>query len=267
MRDVRSIFGTALSVQLVVLIAVAVLAVALARTRLRQTVPRGQLGGCARDPRDRGAGRSLHPARLRPVLHALPRGVLRGQLMALLVDRHADPHLSRAALARRLDDRGRPDRLPGGRPRRRRVVVVPGRAAGACGDRARAARTATSCVSAIAAPRARAREHDRAFRAAVDPGVDLVEFDVLDLPRGPLVSRTPITWTRSATAPRRVRASRTLGRAARGRTRAPDARGALSFFAAEAPDVGLHIDLKLPTRLDELAPRDRALRPGARAPS
>ena len=45
MQDVRSVFGGALRVQLVVLIAVAVLAVALARTRLRQAVPRGLLAG------------------------------------------------------------------------------------------------------------------------------------------------------------------------------------------------------------------------------
>ena len=45
MEDVRSVFGAALRAQLLVLVAIAVLAVALARTRLRQTVPRGLRAG------------------------------------------------------------------------------------------------------------------------------------------------------------------------------------------------------------------------------
>jgi integral membrane protein (TIGR01906 family) len=45
MQDVRSVFGAALRAQLVVLATVAVLALALARTRLRQVVPRGLLAG------------------------------------------------------------------------------------------------------------------------------------------------------------------------------------------------------------------------------
>ena len=36
----------------------------------------------------------------------------------------------------------------------------------------------------------------RSFRAAVEVGVDLIEFDVLDLARGPSCLPTPITWTR-----------------------------------------------------------------------
>jgi integral membrane protein (TIGR01906 family) len=45
MRDVRRLFGAALRLQLVVLFSVAVLALALARTRLRTVVPTGLLAG------------------------------------------------------------------------------------------------------------------------------------------------------------------------------------------------------------------------------
>ena len=94
----------------------------------------------------------------------------------------------------------------------------------------------------------------RSFRAAVEVGVDLIEFDVLDLPKGPLV----------------LAHSDHLGEvssgAARGRLRdlsldelravAPELATfdeALAFFVEEAPYTGLHIDLKLRERLDELA--------------
>jgi glycerophosphoryl diester phosphodiesterase len=93
-----------------------------------------------------------------------------------------------------------------------------------------------------------------AFRAAIAHGVDLIEFDVLDLPRGPLV----------------VAHSDHLDEVSHGRARgsvralslvelrdvAPDLPTfdeALTFFAEEAPHVGLHVDLKLNVRLDELA--------------
>ena len=45
MQDVRTLFGVALRGQLVVVLLVAVLALGLARTRLRVVVPRGLLGG------------------------------------------------------------------------------------------------------------------------------------------------------------------------------------------------------------------------------
>ena len=65
----------------------------------------------------------------------------------------------------------------------------------------------------------------RAFRAAVDVGVDLIEFDVLDLRTARSSSRTRTTSTRSATAPRGGRVREPLARgAARGRARAADAR-------------------------------------------
>ncbi len=45
MEDVRTLFGAALRAQLVALLAIAVLALALAWTRLRSVVPRGLLAG------------------------------------------------------------------------------------------------------------------------------------------------------------------------------------------------------------------------------
>lgn len=92
------------------------------------------------------------------------------------------------------------------------------------------------------------------FRAAVAVGVDLIEFDVLDLPRGPLIVAHSDHLAEVSHG------------AARGRVRdlslealravAPDVptlAEALEFFVAEAPGVGLHVDLKLRSRHDELA--------------
>jgi len=93
----------------------------------------------------------------------------------------------------------------------------------------------------------------RSFRAAVETGVDLIEFDVLDLRRGPLViaHSDHLDEVSHGAAKGRVRE---LSLAAL-RAVAPDLPtfdDALAFFVDEAPDVGLHIDLKLRTRLDEL---------------
>ena len=65
----------------------------------------------------------------------------------------------------------------------------------------------------------------RAFRTAVAQGVDLIEFDVLDLPRGPLVlaHSDRLDEVSHGAAAGSVR-ERSLGRAARGRARAADAR-------------------------------------------
>ena len=92
------------------------------------------------------------------------------------------------------------------------------------------------------------------FRAAVAHGVDLVEFDVLDLPRGPLVvaHSDHLDEVSHGAAHGRVR------RLALDELRAvapalPTLDEALAFFAEEATEVGLHVDLKLRQRLDELA--------------
>ena len=93
----------------------------------------------------------------------------------------------------------------------------------------------------------------RSLRAAVDLGVDLVEFDVLDLRRGPLVlahsDHLHEVSHGAATGSVRARSLEELRDVA---PELPTFDDALAYFADEAPDVGLHVDLKLTTRLDEL---------------
>jgi len=94
----------------------------------------------------------------------------------------------------------------------------------------------------------------RSLRAAVDHGVDLIEFDVLDLPRGPLVlaHSDSLDEVSHGAASGSVR-SRSLEELRDVAPELPTLDEALGFFADEAPEVGLHVDLKLTTRLDELA--------------
>lgn len=94
----------------------------------------------------------------------------------------------------------------------------------------------------------------RSMRAGVEHGVDLIEFDVLDLPRGPLVlaHSDRLDEVSHGAASGSVR-SRTLEELREVAPELPTIDEALAFFADEAPDVGLHVDLKLTTRLDELA--------------
>jgi glycerophosphoryl diester phosphodiesterase len=91
------------------------------------------------------------------------------------------------------------------------------------------------------------------FRAAVAAGVDLIEFDVLDLPRGPLVlaHSDHLDEVSHGAASGRVR-DRTLEELREVAPGLPTLDEALAFFVEEAPHVGLHIDLKLRARLDEL---------------
>ena len=91
------------------------------------------------------------------------------------------------------------------------------------------------------------------LRAAVGLGVDLVEFDVLDLPRGPLVlaHSDHLDEVSHGAATGSVRA-RSLDELREVAPELPTFDEALAFFADEAPGVGLHVDLKLTTRLDEL---------------
>ena len=93
----------------------------------------------------------------------------------------------------------------------------------------------------------------RSLRAAVEHGVDLVEFDVLDLPRGPLVlaHSDHLVEVSHGAASGSVR-SRSLDELREVAPELPTLDDALAFFAEEAPEVGLHVDLKLQTRLDEL---------------
>jgi glycerophosphoryl diester phosphodiesterase len=94
----------------------------------------------------------------------------------------------------------------------------------------------------------------RSFRAAVEVGVDLIEFDVLDLQRGPLVlaHSDRLEEVSHGTARGRVR-SLTLEQLREVAPELPTLDDALAFFVDEVPGVGLHIDLKLRRRLDELA--------------
>jgi glycerophosphoryl diester phosphodiesterase len=93
-----------------------------------------------------------------------------------------------------------------------------------------------------------------AFRLAVELGVDLVEFDVIGLQRGPLVVAhsdrlEEVTHGAVRGSVRRL----TIDGLRRLAPALPTLDEALSYFAADAPDVGLHVDVKLTERLDELA--------------
>ena len=98
------------------------------------------------------------------------------------------------------------------------------------------------------------------FRAAVAAGVDLVELDVLDLPRGPLVvAHSKHLEEVSHGAVTGSLRSLTLDELRHTAPGVPTFEEALRFFAEEAPAVGLHVDLKLHRRLDELAASIRRL--------
>ena len=94
----------------------------------------------------------------------------------------------------------------------------------------------------------------RAFRAAVAHGVDLIEFDVLDLPRGPLVlaHSDRLDEVSHGAAAGTVR-DRSLAELREVAPELPTLDEALAFFVDEAPEVGLHVDLKL----DDAARRAR----------
>lgn len=94
----------------------------------------------------------------------------------------------------------------------------------------------------------------RSLRAAVEEGVDLIEFDVLDLRRGPLVlaHSDRLDEVSHGAAAGSVR-SRSLEELRELAPELPTLEEALGFFVDEAPAVGLHVDLKLTTRIDELA--------------
>jgi glycerophosphoryl diester phosphodiesterase len=94
----------------------------------------------------------------------------------------------------------------------------------------------------------------RAFRLAVEQGVDLVEFDVIALPRGPLVvAHSDRLEEITHGAVHGQARDLTLDALRQVAPELPTLDDALSYFAAEARYVGLHVDLKLTERLDELA--------------
>jgi glycerophosphoryl diester phosphodiesterase len=87
----------------------------------------------------------------------------------------------------------------------------------------------------------------RSFRAAIEVGVDLVEFDALALVDGTLVvshSDDLAELTHGATRGRV--GSQSLEDLRRLAPELPTLDEALAFFAAEAPETGLHLDLKSP---------------------
>jgi glycerophosphoryl diester phosphodiesterase len=90
------------------------------------------------------------------------------------------------------------------------------------------------------------------LRAAVAHGVDLVEFDVLDLRRGPLVlaHSDHLDEVSHGRATGSVR-ERTLAELREVAPDLPTLDEALEWLAAR--EIVLHVDLKLSTRLDELA--------------
>lgn len=92
------------------------------------------------------------------------------------------------------------------------------------------------------------------FRAAIDVGVDLIEFDVLDLRNGPLVlaHSDHLDEVSHGAASGRVR-SKSLAELREVAPNLPTFDEALAFFVDEAPEIGLHVDLKLTTRLGEVA--------------
>jgi glycerophosphoryl diester phosphodiesterase len=100
----------------------------------------------------------------------------------------------------------------------------------------------------------------RAFDAALAAGVDAIEFDVLDLPGGPLVlaHSDDLHEVSHGAATGLVRGS-TLEELRAVAPELPTLDEALDWFEAHA-DVLLHVDLKLTTRLDELVAAIRTRR-------
>ena len=78
MRDVRRLFGIALRGQLIALIVIGALALGLARTRFRTVVPLGLLAGAVATLAIAVLAVPADPARVRRLLHPLPRGLLLG---------------------------------------------------------------------------------------------------------------------------------------------------------------------------------------------
>ncbi len=123
----------------------------------------------------------------------------------------------------------------------------------------------------------------RSFRAAVEAGVDLIEFDVLELEHGELVlAHSDDLHEVSHGAARGTMRGQTLAALRETAPELPTLDDALDFFVDEAPDVGVHVDLKSPravegtldalrrrglTRADvrQLVPRGGATSPCARS--
>jgi glycerophosphoryl diester phosphodiesterase len=93
-----------------------------------------------------------------------------------------------------------------------------------------------------------------AFRVAAKLGVDVIEFDVLALERGPLVVAHSDDLAEATHGAAQGRfGGHTLEELRRLAPQLPTLDEALTWFAEEAPQVGIHVDLKLRVRLDEVA--------------
>ena len=100
----------------------------------------------------------------------------------------------------------------------------------------------------------------RSFRAALEVGVDLVEFDVLDLDSGELVvaHSNDLLEVSHGAAAGAVR-DKTLAALREVAPELPTLDDALAFFADEAPEIGIHVDLKAPAVVEDAPGRPRAL--------
>jgi glycerophosphoryl diester phosphodiesterase len=87
----------------------------------------------------------------------------------------------------------------------------------------------------------------RALRAGLQAGVDLIEFDVLGLRSGELVlAHSDDLHEVSHGAAQGTVRDQTLARLREVSPELPTLDDALQFFAGEAKDVGIHLDLKSP---------------------
>ena len=94
----------------------------------------------------------------------------------------------------------------------------------------------------------------RSFRAAIEAGVDLIEFDVLALHGGELVvAHSDDLHEVSHGAARGTVIDRSLASIRESCPELPTLDDALEFFVDEASDVGLHLDLKALGREDAVA--------------
>ena len=98
----------------------------------------------------------------------------------------------------------------------------------------------------------------RSFRAAVEAGVDLIEFDVLDLRDGELViaHSNDLSEVSHGAASGTVRAQ-SLESLREVCPDVPTLDEALAFFVDEAGQVGLHLDLKIRRTEDDVVARLR----------
>lgn len=93
----------------------------------------------------------------------------------------------------------------------------------------------------------------RSFRTAVKAGVDLIEFDVLDLATGELVlAHSDDLHEVSHGAVNGTVRDQTIGALREVAPELPLLDEALAFFVDEAPGIGVHVDLKSPRSVEDV---------------